>query len=71
MRNQGRMATSHLETFLDAGYTRAHALDVVACISVKVMTNYANQIALTPLDEAFAPLAEYLPYKEERAAQAA
>lgn len=71
MRNQGRMATSNLQTFLDAGFTRAHALDVVACISVKVMTNYANQIALTPVDEAFAPLAEDLPYKEERVAKAA
>ena len=71
MRNQGRMATSQLQSFLDAGFTRAHALDVVACISVKVMTNYANQIALTPIDEAFAPLAEGLPYKEKRVAKAA
>lgn len=71
LNNKGRMATSQLQTFLDAGYTRAQALDVVACISAKVMTNYTNQIALTPIDEPFAPLAEGLPYKEERKAVAA
>jgi len=57
---------SQLQSFLDAGYTRAQALDVVACIAAKVMSNYVNQIALTPIDEAFAPLAEGLPYREER-----
>lgn len=66
LRNQGRMAMSQLNTFLDAGFTRAHALDVVACIASKVMSNYANQLALTPIDDAFAPLAEGLPYREER-----
>ncbi len=69
--NKGRMATSQLQAFLDAGYTRAHALDVVACISAKVMSNYTNQIVLTPIDEPFAPLAEGLPYQEERKAIAA
>ena len=71
LRNQGRMARSQLDTFLDAGYTRAQALDVVACIAAKVMSNYANQIALTPVDEAFAPLAADLPYREERTSTAA
>lgn len=66
MRNQGRMANSQLNTFLEAGFTRAQALDVVACIAAKVMSNYANQLALTPIDEAFAPLAEGLPYREDR-----
>ena len=66
MRNQGRMSSGQLQTFLDAGFTRSQALDVVACIAAKVMSNYANQIALTPIDDAFAPLAEDLPYREER-----
>lgn len=68
MKNQGRMADAKLQEFLDAGYTRTQALDVVACISAKVMSNYANQIALTPVDDAFASLADGLPYKEERQA---
>ncbi|MEM8796142.1 MAG: carboxymuconolactone decarboxylase family protein [Pseudomonadota bacterium] len=66
LRNQGRMATSQLNTFLDAGFTRAQALDVIGCIAAKVMSNYANQLALTPIDDAFAPLANGLPYREER-----
>ena len=69
MRNQGRMANSQLNAFLDAGFTRAQALDVIACISAKIMSNYANQVALTPIDDAFAPLAEGLPYREERTKQ--
>lgn len=68
MKDHGRMADAKLQEFLDAGYTRAHALDVVACIATKVMSNYANQIALTPIDDAFATLADGLPYKEERKA---
>lgn len=66
LRNHGRMANSQLQTFLNAGFSRQAALDVVACIAAKVMSNYANQIALTPIDEAFAPLADGLPYREER-----
>ncbi len=71
LRNQGRMATSQLQSFIDAGFSRQAALDVVACIAAKVMSNYANQIALTPVDEAFAPLAVDLPYHEDRVVRAA
>jgi uncharacterized peroxidase-related enzyme len=71
LENQGRMATSHLESLFGAGYTRAQALDVVANIAAKVMSNYANQIALTPMDDAFADLAEGLPYREDRRAKSA
>ena len=35
------------------------------------MSNYANQIALTPIDEAFAAFVDGLPYREERVAKAA
>ncbi len=66
MKHQGRMADEQLEQFLAAGYSRSHALDVVACIAAKVMSNFANQIALTPIDDAFSPLAEGLPYVENR-----
>lgn len=69
MSNQGRMAMSQIQAFLDAGFTRSQALDVVACIAAKVMSNYANQLALTPIDEVFAPLAEGLPYREDRTAK--
>ncbi len=71
LRNQGRMSSSQLQNFIDAGFSRQAALDVVACIAAKVMSNYANQIAMTPVDEAFAPLAADLPYREDRAVHAA
>lgn len=67
--NEGRTSMSDLDAFLAAGFTRAQALDVVACIAAKVMSNYANQIAKTPLDDAFAELAEDLPYRETRRAR--
>lgn len=69
--NKGRMSTAQLNEFLDAGYTREQAFDVVACIAAKVMTNYMNQIALVPVDEAFSSFADGLPYHEERTAVAA
>lgn len=71
LKKQGRISDGQLTAFLHAGYTRAQALDVVANIAAKVMSNYANQIALTPIDEAFAAFADGLPYREERVAKAA
>ena len=71
LKKQGRISDGQLTAFLHAGYTRAQALDVVANIAAKVMSNYANQIALTPIDEAFSAFANGLPYREERVAKAA
>jgi uncharacterized peroxidase-related enzyme len=70
LRNQGRMAASQLQSFIDAGFSRQAALDVVACVAAKVMSNYANQIAMTPVDEAFTPLTADLPYREDRSVHA-
>ena len=66
LETKGRVRDAELEEFLSVGYTRANALEIVACIAAKVMSNFANQIAMTPIDEAFAPLAEGLPYLENR-----
>jgi len=40
--------------FHDAGYTRAHALEVITGIAMKTISNYSNHLADTPVDEAFA-----------------
>ncbi|MGH1340126.1 MAG: carboxymuconolactone decarboxylase family protein [Nannocystales bacterium] len=66
--SKGRVTDAQLETFLAAGYTRQQALDVVANVAAKVMSNYANQLAQTPLDEQIKPLAADLPFKEDRKA---
>lgn len=60
--SRGEVSPTDLKAFLDAGYTREHALDVVACIGAKVMSNYTNSLAKTPLDAPLVPLAEGLPF---------
>ncbi|MEM9372208.1 MAG: carboxymuconolactone decarboxylase family protein [Planctomycetota bacterium] len=64
--SKGRVSDADLRRFYAAGYTRTQALDVVANIASKIMSNYTNQIALTPMDEVLKPLAEGLPFEEDR-----
>ncbi|MEO0732983.1 MAG: carboxymuconolactone decarboxylase family protein [Bacteroidota bacterium] len=61
-RSQGRVKDQVLEDFYAAGYNQAQALDVVANVAVKVMSNFTNQLTLNEVDEAFAPLAEGLAF---------
>jgi len=63
---KGRVTNAQFKAFLAAGYTRAQALDVVANVAAKVMSNYANQIARTPLDKQIKPMAKGLPFAEDR-----
>lgn len=49
--NRGSVTDEDIETFLNAGYSPAQILDVVAGIALKVMSNYTNHIVQTPLDE--------------------
>lgn len=64
---RGEITPRDLQKFLDAGYRREHALDVIACIAAKVLTNYTNSLAKTPVDEGLLPLAKSLPFFEENA----
>ncbi len=64
--SKGRIRDKELKNFLDAGYSREQALDVVANIAAKVMSNYTNQLARTPLDPQTADFATGLPFAEER-----
>ncbi len=45
---------SEIEEFIAAGYTKQTVLEVILGTSLKVMSNYTNHIAQTPLDDAFA-----------------
>jgi len=38
---------------LNAGYEKAHLLDVVSIVALETISNYTNHIAATPLDSAF------------------
>jgi len=51
--DRGHVSDGVLEDFLEAGYTRRQALDVVAAIGAKVMSNLTNDLTQTPLDPPF------------------
>ena len=57
---RGHVSEAEMETFLAAGYTREQALDVVACVAAKVMSNYTNALAKTEIDEPIKPIAAQL-----------
>ena len=51
--HRGRVPDADQEDFLAAGFTKRQLLDVVAIVSLKTLSNYANHLANTPLDPAF------------------
>ncbi|PCI10055.1 carboxymuconolactone decarboxylase [bacterium] len=53
---RGHLTEEQFNTFINAGYTRQSALDVVFFITVKTLTNYGNHITGTDIDDAFKPL---------------
>ncbi|BDY04746.1 carboxymuconolactone decarboxylase family protein [Ferrimonas sp. YFM] len=55
VRERGRLSDAQLQAFLSAGFSKANLLDMVLAIGQKVMSNYTNHLARTPLDEAFKP----------------
>jgi len=54
LRNRGRVDDAQVNAFLEAGFTRAAVLDVVLGLAQKVLSNYVNHFADTPVDTAFA-----------------
>lgn len=55
LRNRGRLSEQEIETFYAAGYEQQQLLEIVLGLSQKVMSNYVNHIAKTPIDEQFMP----------------
>ncbi len=53
-RTRGWPSVEVVSRFTDAGYSPAQALEVVLGVGVKTLSNYANHLAGTPLDAAFA-----------------
>ncbi|MBH0112595.1 carboxymuconolactone decarboxylase family protein [Novosphingobium sp. YJ-S2-02] len=56
-RTRGWPAQADLEAFLAAGYSRQAVLEVILGTALKVMSNYTNHVAATPLDAAFSSAA--------------
>lgn len=53
LNKRGRPCITEVEAFIAAGYAETHVLSVLLAISVKVLSNYANHMFETPLDEMF------------------
>jgi AhpD family alkylhydroperoxidase len=52
--SRGRPGPEAVGRFVEAGYTPAHAFEVVLGVGLKTLSNYADHLAGTPLDAAFA-----------------
>ncbi len=53
VRGRGNVDEAAVQRFLDAGYTRRQILEVVLGVAQKVMSNYTNHLANTPIDKPF------------------
>ncbi len=53
LRQRGKLSESEVNEFLAAGYTEQNIMEVILGLSQKVMSNYVNHIAKTPVDEPF------------------
>ena len=52
--NRGKASEAELRVFFDAGYTDVQALEVILGLAIKLISNYTNSIAGTPLDRELA-----------------
>src|SRR5262249_20885422 len=52
---RGHLAEGDLRSFLEAGFRRDQALEVIATLAVSVMANYAGNITQPPVEEPFQP----------------
>lgn len=66
--NRGWVSDEEVEVFLAAGFSRAQVLEVILGVAVKVISNYTNHLADTPLDGFMADTAWTPPAERGRAA---
>ncbi len=56
-RNRGHLTETEVEKFYAAGYENRQLLEIVLVLAQKVMSNYVNHLADTPVDAPFEKLA--------------
>ncbi|CAM3765635.1 MULTISPECIES: carboxymuconolactone decarboxylase family protein [Pseudoalteromonas] len=56
--NRGVISDEQIEKFFAAGYAQQQLLEIVLGLSQKVMSNYTNHLANTPVDEPFKKFAK-------------
>lgn len=61
VRQRGRLKDPQVAHFMEAGFTQRHILDVLLGLAHKTLSNYANHLAETPVDEAFAKFEWHAP----------
>ena len=57
LRSRGNVTEKQLQAFFAAGYGHRAVLDIILGLAQKVMSNYTNHVAETPLDEPVKPFA--------------
>lgn len=57
VRNRGNVSQEDLEAFYAAGYAEQQVLEIILGLSQKVISNYTNHIANTPVDASFTKFA--------------
>ncbi len=65
VRERGNVDQPTVQAFLDAGFNQRQILEVILGLAQKLMSNYTNHLAQTPVDEVFRK------YEWQRAAVAA
>jgi alkylhydroperoxidase family enzyme len=53
VRQRAVVSDEQVEAFFAAGFNSAHILELILGIAQKVMSNYINHVADTPVDDAF------------------
>jgi uncharacterized peroxidase-related enzyme len=53
VRSRGLPSKQAVDAFLGAGYSEHHILDIIQAISVKTISNYANHLFHTDVDDVF------------------
>ena len=64
---RGWVSDEEIQAFLDAGFTQRHILEVIVGLSHKVISNYTNHVAKTPVDRVFRTFAWEKPASTEAA----
>ncbi|WP_341711823.1 carboxymuconolactone decarboxylase family protein [Erythrobacter sp.] len=57
LEKRGHVGDEALQDFLDAGYTKQQALDVLVCLSAKLLSNFTNALSHTEVDAPMKPMA--------------
>ncbi|OLF39138.1 carboxymuconolactone decarboxylase family protein [Psychrobacter sp. Cmf 22.2] len=53
VRDRGNVNDDAVQAFLNAGFTKRQVLEVILAAAQKVMSNYTNHLANTPIDKPF------------------